>query len=317
MTPLCTRICPCPLFEATPPGAAPGPRLKLGPVFVAPGGVTSTRPRSRRQECAGAPLPSLGVAARGPSSLGPGPWGRAPMAARASDDGGLTNAEWSAARLVLLVVCALWAPTRRTDVDSARRAPPCFGGAASANRPPRGACLSWSTGALCVPAVVVDNAQLDWTTSAVAEHSPGHSSAVFRCFSAPGPAYARDFFAKGAERGGELAPASREREKRSSPAPSREASGAKRSSGYRACHKTDLRRPPLNTLPCPPNFSRRRRPRPPARRRSQPRAHGCTPAVYVWSRGELPKTVDQSLRCGLRVVVKTTEKLDWTGLLRQ
>ena len=25
LTPLCTRICPYPLFEATPPGAAPGP----------------------------------------------------------------------------------------------------------------------------------------------------------------------------------------------------------------------------------------------------------------------------------------------------
>ena len=28
MTPLCTRICPYPLFEATPPGAAPGPPVK-------------------------------------------------------------------------------------------------------------------------------------------------------------------------------------------------------------------------------------------------------------------------------------------------
>ena len=42
--------------------------------------------------------------------------------------------------------------------------------------------------------------------------------------------------------------------------------------------------------------------------RSQPRAHGCTPAVFVSSRGEFPKTVNQSLRCGLRLVVKTTKK---------
>ena len=28
-----------PLFEATPPGAAPDPRLKPGPVFVASGGL--------------------------------------------------------------------------------------------------------------------------------------------------------------------------------------------------------------------------------------------------------------------------------------
>ena len=41
MTPLCMRICPYPLFEATPPGAAPDPRLKPGPVFVASGDVTS------------------------------------------------------------------------------------------------------------------------------------------------------------------------------------------------------------------------------------------------------------------------------------
>jgi len=45
MTPLCTRICPYPFFEATPPGAAPGPRLKPGPVFVASGGVTKPAPR--------------------------------------------------------------------------------------------------------------------------------------------------------------------------------------------------------------------------------------------------------------------------------
>ena len=58
--------------------------------------------------------------------------------------------------------------------------------------------------------------------------------------------------------------------------------------------------PHTHRLPCPPKFGRRRRPGPSARRRSQPRAHGCTPVVYVWSRGELLKTADQSLRCGLR-----------------
>ena len=30
MTPLCTRLCPCPFFEATPQGAAPGPLVKTG-----------------------------------------------------------------------------------------------------------------------------------------------------------------------------------------------------------------------------------------------------------------------------------------------
>ena len=30
MSPLCTRICPCPFFEVTPPGAAPGPPVKTG-----------------------------------------------------------------------------------------------------------------------------------------------------------------------------------------------------------------------------------------------------------------------------------------------
>ena len=30
MTPLCARICPCPFFEATTPGAAPGPPVKTG-----------------------------------------------------------------------------------------------------------------------------------------------------------------------------------------------------------------------------------------------------------------------------------------------
>ena len=28
--PLCTHICPCPFFEATPPGAAPGPPVTTG-----------------------------------------------------------------------------------------------------------------------------------------------------------------------------------------------------------------------------------------------------------------------------------------------
>jgi len=36
---LCTRICPYPFFEVTSPGAAPDPRLKPGPVFVASGGA--------------------------------------------------------------------------------------------------------------------------------------------------------------------------------------------------------------------------------------------------------------------------------------
>ena len=39
--PPCTRICPYPFFEVTPSGAAPGPRLKPGPVFVASGGAIS------------------------------------------------------------------------------------------------------------------------------------------------------------------------------------------------------------------------------------------------------------------------------------
>ena len=43
---------------------------------------------------------------------------------------------------------------------------------------------------------------------------------------------------------------------------------------------------PPHTLPCPPSFGRRRRPRPSARRRSQSRAQGCTPAGYVWSSPE-------------------------------
>ena len=38
----CTRIYTHPFFEATPPGAAPGPPVKPGPVFVASGGVISS-----------------------------------------------------------------------------------------------------------------------------------------------------------------------------------------------------------------------------------------------------------------------------------
>ena len=45
--PLCTRICPCPFFEATPRAPPPGPRLKPGPVFVASGGVISAK-KARR-----------------------------------------------------------------------------------------------------------------------------------------------------------------------------------------------------------------------------------------------------------------------------
>ena len=37
--PICTRICTYPFFEVTPPGAAPGPPVKTGSVFVASGGV--------------------------------------------------------------------------------------------------------------------------------------------------------------------------------------------------------------------------------------------------------------------------------------
>ena len=41
MTPLCTRIYTHPFFEATPPGAAPGPPVKNRvPVFATSGGVT-------------------------------------------------------------------------------------------------------------------------------------------------------------------------------------------------------------------------------------------------------------------------------------
>ena len=39
MNPPCTRLYTHPFFEATPPGAAPGPPVKPGPVFVASGGV--------------------------------------------------------------------------------------------------------------------------------------------------------------------------------------------------------------------------------------------------------------------------------------
>ena len=41
MTPLCTRICPYPFFEPTPPAPPPDPQLKPGPVFVASEGVIS------------------------------------------------------------------------------------------------------------------------------------------------------------------------------------------------------------------------------------------------------------------------------------
>ena len=42
MTPLCTRIYTHPFFEATPPGAAPGPPVKNRvPVFATSGGVTN------------------------------------------------------------------------------------------------------------------------------------------------------------------------------------------------------------------------------------------------------------------------------------
>ena len=59
--PLCTRICPCPLFEVTPPGAAPGPRLKLGHVFVASGGVNM-----RNGHLENANLIGRGTAAKNP-----------------------------------------------------------------------------------------------------------------------------------------------------------------------------------------------------------------------------------------------------------
>ena len=37
-------MCPYPFFEVTPPGAAPGPPVKTGPVFVASGGVNMKGP---------------------------------------------------------------------------------------------------------------------------------------------------------------------------------------------------------------------------------------------------------------------------------
>ena len=61
---------------------------------------------------------------------------------------------------------------------------------------------------------------------------------------------------------------------------------------------------PLPLVPCPPNFGRRRRPRPLARRRPRSRAHGNMPVVYVWCRGELLKTIDKSSLCGPRVKLK-------------
>ena len=43
LPPLCARICPFVFFEVTPPGAAPGPLDKTGPVFVASGGVATNQ----------------------------------------------------------------------------------------------------------------------------------------------------------------------------------------------------------------------------------------------------------------------------------
>ena len=48
MTPLCTRIYTHPFFEATPPGAAPGPPVKNRvPVFATSGGVITFDPACR------------------------------------------------------------------------------------------------------------------------------------------------------------------------------------------------------------------------------------------------------------------------------
>ena len=44
MTPLCTRMYTHPFFEATPPGAAPGPPVKNRvPVFATSGGVKKVK----------------------------------------------------------------------------------------------------------------------------------------------------------------------------------------------------------------------------------------------------------------------------------
>ena len=45
MAHLCTRMCPYPFFEATPPGAAPGPSVEPGPVFVTSEGVKTRAPK--------------------------------------------------------------------------------------------------------------------------------------------------------------------------------------------------------------------------------------------------------------------------------
>ena len=53
MTPLCTRIYTHPFFEATPPGAAPGPPVKNRvPVFATSGGVIILKGFGRRFVCA-------------------------------------------------------------------------------------------------------------------------------------------------------------------------------------------------------------------------------------------------------------------------
>jgi len=45
-------MCPYPFFEVTPPGAAPGPPVKPGPVFVASGGAINKRIATTRGETA-------------------------------------------------------------------------------------------------------------------------------------------------------------------------------------------------------------------------------------------------------------------------
>ena len=67
MTPLCTRIYTHPFFEATPPGAAPGPPVKNRvPVFATSGGVKKEKAASylyTQSELRTSPV--------GPSSLAP------------------------------------------------------------------------------------------------------------------------------------------------------------------------------------------------------------------------------------------------------